>query len=295
VGDASGIARVTVRVSAGDGPAFSPVTVELAESGDQWFGRIAGIPVGQGRRFDAVGWDAAQMERLAGFAVATVQPGAATVVVITLSAASSGVTIDSVSWFPAWVQPLGVVQMAVTAHGQDALDTVSYSWSADCGAAGAGVFGTPTSAETSWTAPGVAAVCHISIRVTTSRGMGDESDFTVPVVGAGNVDAGASENLYPVIEQVSALVRLGSTMEVELAVEAIDPDGDALTYRWTSDGPDGCLGISFDLEPPYSPAMPRASLPPPATTCKVQVTVSDGRPEGTVATIWLPPGRFGGP
>jgi len=287
-GDASGIARVIVRVSAGDGAPFSPSEYDLTDSGGQWIGRIDNIPVGSGRRFDAAAYDSRGVEQLGGTALADVQARAATVVAITLSAVTTSVVIDSVSWSPDWAKPRGVVRMFAAAHAQSVDQAITYRWTSECGAMDQGAFDAPTGAETSWTAPGQAATCHFALRVATSQGATAESDFTVPVLDGGI----APNNTYPVVNSLRALVRLGTPMEVDLAVEAVDPDGDPLTYQWSSDGPSGCPGISFETNPPYAPSAPHASLPPPVSACRVQVTVSDGQPAGTVGAVWLPPGMI---
>src|SRR5215470_13349949 len=58
VGNCGTVARVTLRVSRGDGLDFTEIVTDLPASGSQWTGRVNGIPVGPGRLFEAVALDA---------------------------------------------------------------------------------------------------------------------------------------------------------------------------------------------------------------------------------------------
>src|SRR5262249_5925462 len=72
----------------------------------------------------------------------------------------------------------------------------------------------------------------------------------------------------------------------ELDVDAVDPDGDTLSYTWTTD----CAQLTFDFLPPYDVTRPHLSMPGPSDACSVTVAVSDA-PDfaGTLGTLQLPP------
>ncbi len=110
----------------------------------------------------------------------------------------------------------------------------------------------------------------------------------------GQADVRVRQNSYPVIRALRAEFRTGATVEGDLAVDAVDPDGDPLSFDWSSGAPGGCAGIVFRST--GLPGRTHVSLPFSAAACKVQVTVSDHRAAGgTVASLLLPAGTPAAP
>ena len=282
------IARVTVTVSKGEGSDFTPIVADLERSGAQWIGRIASIPIGR-RQFDVVAYDAAGVVLYTGTGWGEIVAQAAAVVSITLSGPrpppyqNAAPVIDSLSWSRDQIAPGGIEQLIVTAHDPNLGDTLTYLWKADCGS-----FDDATRTTPRWTAPGIEQVARLSITVTDNHGLATTSAFTILVTNAvGDADVDLTFNHWPVIGGISGSVTLGPIMQGDLVVDAFDPDGDPLTYAWTSD----CTSIVIATLDPYGVTTPHFSLPAPPVTCSVTVTVSDGRaPGGTQASVHLPAG-----
>jgi hypothetical protein len=285
---AGNIAKVTVTVSKGAGSDFTPIVADLTRSGDQWSGRLTGIPAGPGRQFDAVAYDASGAQVDSGSATATIDANAAAVVSITLQQPSSDISnafpvIDSLSQSRDTVAANGTVQLYVAAHDPDPGDTLSYGWTATCGAFDSGSTTNPT-----WTAPSVLGSCQITITVADNHGAVTRGMMTVKVVDAsqlGDAVVDVSVNTWPVITGMTGSVTLGATMVGVMAVTAGDPDGDALSYAWSTT----CTGLLFDTAPPFGMSMVQFTMPGPSRSCAVTVTVSDGRGGNTKGTLTLPP------
>jgi hypothetical protein len=290
--DGSEVARVTVTVSKGDGSDFTPIVAELTRSGVQFIGRIASIPPGPRRQFDVVAYDAAGVVLYTGTGWADIVSRVAAVVSIYLSGprpppiGNAFPIIDSLSWSREQVAPRGTVQLIVTAHDPNPGDTLTYSWTADCGS-----FDDPTLTAPRWTAPGTDQICHLGIHVTDNHLAETQRFFSIQVTSSvGDADVVVILNSWPVIDSLAGTVTLGPTMQGDLVANAFDPDGDALAYAWTST----CLGIVLDTQAPYTTVAPHFSLPQPADPCSVTVTVSDGKaPGGTQASVVLPAGTIG--
>jgi hypothetical protein len=287
------IARVTVKVSQGQGSAFNPITVDLAVSGPVWLGRVADIPAGTRRQFDVAAYDSAGNALYTGSAQSDIVGGQVAVVSITIQKAmpppisNSFPVIDSLAWSSDQMLPSEVVQLIATAHDPDVGDTITYRWLADCG-----TFDDATRPAPRWTAPAVEGVCHLSLDVTDNHGATTNAAFSLTVTrNLGDAVVVVTLNSWPIISGVSGTIRIGATMDGDLAAQAIDPDGDPLSYTWTSD----CPGLVFNVSAPYAPATPHFTLPLPAASCRVVLTVSDGKVPagtGTIATLYLPPGNF---
>jgi hypothetical protein len=284
---ASSIARITVTVSKGDGlPDFAPMSVDLTASGGQWTGRISGIPAGAGRAFDAVAYDAAGARLYSGSAKSDIAASTAAIVTILFqqsqqSSTNSFPAIDALSASRDVVGANGTVQLAAQAHDPDPGDSLSYGWRATCG-----VFDDTSKASPVWTAPTMLGACQISITVADNHGAQTTAALTLNVVATGDAVVTASFNASPVIAGMIGSVTLGSTLQGAAAVVAADPDGDPLTYGWSTT----CSGLVFDQTPPYGASIVQFTLPTPSSSCSVTVTVSDDRGGSTTGTLVLPPG-----
>jgi hypothetical protein len=296
------IARLVVTVSPGQGtPSFRPIVTDLAKSGPGiWLGRISGIPAGHLRQFDVKAYDSAGNELYSGSGQSDIVAGGVAVISIAISkpapppVVNSFPVIDSVAWSRDQVAPGDPVQLAASAHDPDG-DPVTYRWQASCvdssnhPLATNGSFDDATRTTPVWTAPAAQGVCNFSLGVTDSHGATTTVAFTITVTTeVGSADVTVYLNSWPVIMGMTGTLQVASTMVGDLSVQATDPDGDPLTYAWSS--PD-CAGIVFDTSSPHGPSTPHFTLPLPATTCRIVVTVSDGKVpagQGTEGILYLP-------
>ncbi len=183
------VARVTVTVSGGDGPPFSPSVLELSGSGTSWSGSITGLPAGPGRQFDAVALDANGGTLYSGWAKSDIEAGATALLSIGLGApppppfGNSMPVIDYLAVSAIVVGPGATARVGTLAHDPDPGDAVSYLWGSTCGALDA-----PSSAEAQWTAPDIdGTTCDLTIDVSDGRGGSVAAAVTVAVTAAGTV------------------------------------------------------------------------------------------------------------
>lgn len=161
--------RLTVAVSSGDGPDFATLSFELARAGTGWSAFLTGIPAGPGRRFDVTARDSAGSTVASGWAKADIVAGSPVQVRILLSGPSTpsqnqSPVIDYLGASTDVVGPRGKVTLRVSASDPDPADTITYTWSATCGAVD-----DPAKTEAIWTAPSVAGTCDMTIAVSDGR------------------------------------------------------------------------------------------------------------------------------
>jgi hypothetical protein len=128
--------------------------------------------------------------------------------------------IQSVSSDKDWVYPGDNVSIDCQAYDPDG-DTISYQWSANGGT----IAGNGSSAI--WTAPSGSGIYTATVIVRDVRGGYVTSSLFI------NVRA----NQPPTIDDLSAetnLVRFGD--KVAIGCTASDPDGDAISYQWSTNG-----------------------------------------------------------
>jgi hypothetical protein len=287
------IAKVTVTVSPGDGSTFQPITQELTNSGGQWSGRIALIPAGKGRLFDARALDASGNTLFSGSTKLDITAGAIATISVTLQGpdapplGNSFPVIDSVATSHDFVLPDGSAQVTITAHDPDQGDTLAYSWTANCG----GTFDNPHAAQAMWTAPHNVGACALSYSVTDNHGAAVTGAIAILVstaIGGGDVSVGV--NSPPIVSSFNGTIQLGTTLQADLIVIATDPEGGALTYTWAST----CPGINVSTQAPYDSTRPHLTLPGPSASCTVTVTVTDPLGAHASATLTLPPNQAAG-
>lgn len=281
------VARITVTVAPGDGPNFVPFSVDLTQTGSQWTGRITGIPAGPGRLFDAKAYDAGGTKLLEGSGKSDIVVGGAAVVSIVLQEEQPGLAnafpiIDSIAASRDAVGANATVQFIASAHDPDPGDGVQYGWIASCG-----VLDTTSRPNPVWTAPAALGSCTVSLTVSDTHGASTTASLVIAVVPTGDASVVVTFNGWPVIAGVTGSVTLGAQLDGVVAVVAADPDGDPLTYAWTST----CPAIAFDSGPPYGGSIAHLVVPGPSPTCNVVATVSDGRGGNTTATLTLPPNQ----
>jgi hypothetical protein len=284
------ITQVTVTVSQGDGPAFTPIVAPLSQAGNDWSGFITGIPAGPGRQFDVVALDATGATVAKGTAKAEVRAGGTATVAIVLGQATTGnpyqnnaPVIDYISASETLVKPGASVRLGASAHDPDPTDKISYAWAATCG-----TIASPSAAAVDWVAPATPGRCQVSVSVTDNRGASVAAYLVIEVgVTTGDVlvTVTGGTNVAPVISGMAAQVTYGDLTTGNLLVNAMDPDGDALTYVWSSD----CTGLTFKTTAPNSLVAPSFSSTDTGKACVLTVTVTDAMGSHTVGVIKIPP------
>jgi hypothetical protein len=119
-----------------------------------------------------------------------------------------------------WIAPSGSLQVTCTASDHDG-DKLSYDWSASGGAI------TGEGAAVTWTAPLSFGSYNVTVTVTDGRG-GEVMDYVTITVGA---------NRPPTITRLVADAHWTTPSgNLQVTCTASDPDGDALSYEWTTTG-----------------------------------------------------------
>ncbi|WNG37132.1 PKD domain-containing protein [Archangium violaceum] len=176
-------------------------------------------------------------------------------------------TITQVSATSAAINEGTSTTLTVAASDPDG-DSLTYSWT-QLPAAPTGSFNDGTGETQTWTAPLVASDTTFTLQVTVSDGKGGSSQATVDVAVA-NV---AAPNRAPsVAETITAPASVIAGDTADLSIVASDPDGDTLTYSWTTNPAN--LGTFTNAT--AAAAQWRSSDINEATTYTLQVTVSDG-------------------
>lgn len=283
--DCERIARVVLSVSPGEGGSFAPLVSDLAASGQDWSGRITGIPAGKKRKFEAVAFASDGTRIQSGSSSADIVSGAVVPVSISLVPSEPGgggnhpPLIDAISVSKNPVSPAETVTVTVTARDPDLGDGLTFLWSSPCGG-----FQDPLRSSTSWTAPAVTGSCVLSVTVSDTHAASVSTSITV-VVAVSGATVTATVNNWPLITSFSANIVLGPTLSGDLTVSAVDSDGDPLGYAWST----GCSGLVFDFLAPASVTHPRFSAPGSTGNCTVTVVVSDGRGGQSQSSLTLPP------
>jgi hypothetical protein len=273
------------------GPLLSaPRVVPMTQKDGSYSVVVGGLPVGPQYVFTVNGRDASGEAAYAGMASGiTIKRGQPVVVVITAQSTKSTPgfgnavpVVDSLTASSSAVVPGEVVQLKAAAHDNDVSDVVSYSWSATCG-----TLATPSAASSQWTAPESEGTCVVTVEVRDNRGASVRSSVEITVAasaGRGSAEVKASLNDTPTVSDVQAtpgyLSPGGSTT---LTVAASDPQGDLLSYAWSST----CPGAFSD-----SSAAPNFKLDATATSasCGISVVVSDNHGASSEGTVIVPVG-----
>jgi hypothetical protein len=173
------VSQVVGTISKGDGPDFPAFEIALTDTGTSWSAFTTGVPPGAGRQFDVLALDATGAPLLASSAKADVAPSGIAYVAMVLQPATppaayaaAAPVIDLLTASSTLVIPGGAVHLDAVAHDPVAGAAVTYRWSASCqgdpaclSATGCGTFDSTSAAAVSWTAPGAADTCQLSLTV----------------------------------------------------------------------------------------------------------------------------------
>jgi hypothetical protein len=207
--------------------------------------------------------------------------------------------IDGIALSTASVQQGGLVGLSATAHDPDSgqTATLSFGW---VPAAGCGTMSTadtqpgtdastPSLSRATWTAPLTSGTCRITLTVTDTLGLADSVSFAITVVngqdtGPGNSGVTTVFDSAPAILALTAspgqLFTRGDNRGV-VKVQASDPDGDALTYAWSTPADSAC-SFAFETPGEASTGFAITGRGASAQSCTFLVTISDGVLPGTL-------------
>ncbi|EPX57069.1 EF hand domain/PKD domain protein [Cystobacter fuscus DSM 2262] len=187
-------------------------------------------------------------------------------IAITVLAANRAPTLGPVTTTRKTLDEGSAASLAVTATDPDG-DTLTYSWT-QSPFAPLGTFAEGSNATPSWTAPFISRDTTFLLKVTVSDGRGGSTQGTVSVTVV-NVPALNQAPSVDMLEEPEALIAGRSH---PFFISARDPDGDPLTYSWTTEPPGA--GVFTHPDQPLS-EWRSGELSQPASYT-VKVTVSDG-------------------
>jgi hypothetical protein len=213
--------------------------------------------------------------------------------------ANASPRIDGIALSSGSIQQGEQVELTATAHDPDAgqTATLSFSWvpAAACGTmstadAQPGTDASaPSQSRATWTAPSTSGTCPITLTVTDTLGLADSVSFTISVVngkdtGPGNSGVTTVFDGAPAILALTAspgqLFTRGDNSGV-LNVQASDPDGDTLTYAWSTPADSAC-SFAFGTPGAASTSFGITGRIASAESCTFLVTISDGVLPGSV-------------
>jgi hypothetical protein len=279
----SDISTVTATLT---GPGIAhPYAIPMGPRGTSWQANVVGLPAGTGRMISVLARDHSGTGIFSGQAASiTISPGQTATVSIVLfeispapTFANTAPTIDALELSTTQAVLGGTVTAGVHAHDPDAGDTLTFAWTASCG-----TFSDTTAAQTIWTAPQSAGPCDVMITVADGHGASVNADATLTVMPSarGGVAVIASPDLSPVIQSITCTpTPLVAGRPVTLNVNAVDPDGQLLTYAWSTN----CAG-TFDHAIVQNPTF-ALSANPSTKTCRFSVEVTDSQGAKTIGIL----------
>jgi len=279
------IVKVTVTIT-GDN-IDDPIVYDLVKLNGEWTGIIGNIPAGEAevtaQAFDDT--DAVVYESVADITVVNHQTLSLNLTLLPTDPPDDydvrAPRIIAVNISPQQVAPEDTVNLEVVA--QDFLyhdastdtdvygdENLTYVWNPQ----DIGSFSDRTSKNPVWTAPSTPGAYQLTITVIDQEFLIDHFTITIEVdekYGSGNLGVDLGTNNYPEIFSLLAdPTRIDKGESTQLQVNAMDSDGDTLTYSWASS-----LAGTFD-DP---------TIPNPVFTvdpgveygiCTITVEVSDG-------------------
>jgi hypothetical protein len=274
----------------------TPRTVTLAGGSAQLETIVGNLAAGTDYTFTATATDATGNPLYEGQAtsVAIVAKQTTSVLIYLLQIApstpfgNSAPVIDSLVISSTNVAPSDVVTLTVKAHDPDAADTLSYAWAGTGGSFTPPTATNVTTFTNTWTAPSVSGSYDLTIAVNDNHGASVSVKTTVQVtttVSAGSAVVTLKFDISPVVTGLASnpgYVQAG--VPTALTAQASDPDGDTLTYAWSSNVPGTFTGgtstSSFTLSAGGNP-----------TSVTITVTVKDGQNLAGVGTLTLAVGQ----
>ena len=212
---------------------------------------------------------------------------------------NSSPLIDGISLTSGVVVQGGQVGLSATAHDPDPgqTATLSFSWvpAAACGTISTAETqpGTdasnPSQSRATWTAPAASGGCPITLTVTDALGLADSVSFTITVVDGKNTGPG-NAGVVTVFDGAPAILGLTATPgqiftvgdnSGVVNVQASDPEGDALTYAWSTPSDAACT-FAFGSPDEASTSFAITGRIASAQSCTFLVTISDGVLPGTI-------------
>jgi hypothetical protein len=167
---ADSVARVSVTIGPGGGPAFVAIQLELSRAGSQWTGYVTGVPAGPARSIEATAYDGAGQELYRGATQTDVQIGETAFAFVLLEQVhaagyANAVPVIDLAWMSAvTVAAGGSAQLGITAHDPDG-GSLAYQWTADCG-----TFDATTQPVVTWAAPASGSGCGLTVAVSDPLG-----------------------------------------------------------------------------------------------------------------------------
>ncbi|WPB82075.1 PKD domain-containing protein [Archangium violaceum] len=167
---------------------------------------------------------------------------------------------------PASINEGANTALSVTANDPDG-DALTYTWT-QIPETPAGTFSNETGSTRTWTAPALATNTTFTLQVTVSDGKEGSARATVDVAVANVV----VPNRAPTVDAAISVTTPALAGELALSIGATDPDGDTLTYAWST----SVAGQGTFTAPTASETRWLSPAVATATTYTFQVTVSDG-------------------
>jgi len=274
----------------------TPRTVTLPGGSAQLETEVGNLPTGTDYTFTASAADATGTILYEGSvtSVAIVAKQTASVLIYLLQVApstpfgNSAPVIDSLIISSTNVAPGDVVSLTVKAHDPDVGDALSYAWAATGGSFTPQTATNVTTFTNTWTAPSASGSYDLTIAVSDNHGASVSVKTTVQVntsFGAGSANVTLKFDNSPVVTGLASNPGyFQADVPTALTAETSDPDGDALTYAWSSSAPGtfagGTATNSFTLLAGGT-----------ATSVTITLTVTDGQNLASVGTLTLPVGQ----
>ncbi|RKH93022.1 kelch-like protein [Corallococcus sp. AB038B] len=281
------VTRIKVTLSTAEMP---PREIDLGQTHGSWGGLISDIPAGANHTFLAEAFDTSGTRRFQGQASGvTITANQTTTVAITLQEldppppyGNEAPLIDSVVASTTTVQTGGSLSLSATAHDPNPGDTLTHAWTAS-----SGTFSAPADGTSSWTAPASAGIRTLVFTVTDSQGAAASVTLAVNVVSGSSIgDAliDVSFNHFPVVSKVSAsIARLDAGQSTAVSANALDADGDVLSYQWAAT----CPGTWTNATSSAASFIPSSVPAGACNNCRLTVTVQDNRGGQTTGSLNL--------
>ena len=239
-GSAGAVTRVRITVSAGEGPPFSAISVDLSKSVDGWRGYITGIPVGPGRRFDVVALDTKGATILSGTAATDIVANELAMVMVVLKAPplSYQAAVPQLDYVTASATSVGPgAQVSVRVAALSSLP-LTYLWTSTCGA-----FDAPSAAFATWTAPPQGGIsCVLSITVSDGSGDSVATSFAINVTGGRTISGSCLVTYWPDPPAPQVTVPSPGLASATTPVAVVsDNSGNWTVYRGGSTGVGGAF------------------------------------------------------